>query len=59
VGNVDVYGKFRVSVRGFSEEKSEANKRATNFVLAKNSNFLYALLGEGYFIFLAISLVSL
>jgi hypothetical protein len=27
--------------RGFSEGKSEASKQATNFVLAKTSNFLY------------------
>ncbi|PKQ46758.1 hypothetical protein CSW08_01245 [Confluentibacter flavum] len=39
-----VYGKLRVSGRGFSEGKSEASKRATNFVLAKTSNFLYTVL---------------
>jgi hypothetical protein len=31
--NVYVYGKLRVCVRGFSEGKSEASKRATNFGL--------------------------
>jgi len=36
-----VYGKLRVWGRGFSEGKSEAGKRATNFVPAKTSNFLY------------------
>jgi hypothetical protein len=30
--------------RGFSEGKSEAGKQATNFVLAKTSNFLYTVL---------------
>ena len=44
VGNVFVYGKLRVWGRGFSEGKSEAGKRATNFVLAKTSNFLYTVL---------------
>ncbi|PIV94760.1 MAG: hypothetical protein COW44_02530 [Flavobacteriaceae bacterium CG17_big_fil_post_rev_8_21_14_2_50_33_15] len=39
-GNVFVYGKLRVCGRGFSEGKSEAGKQATNFVLAKTSNFL-------------------
>ena len=39
--NVYVYGKLRVCVRGFSEGKSEASKRVTNFGLAKTSNFLY------------------
>jgi len=29
--NVDEYGKLRVCVREFSEGKSEASKRATNF----------------------------
>ena len=43
-GNVFVYGKLRVCGRGFSEGKSEASKRATNFVLAKTSNFLYTVL---------------
>jgi hypothetical protein len=42
--NVFVYGKLRVSGRGFSEGKSEAGKQATNFVLAKTSNFLYTVL---------------
>jgi hypothetical protein len=42
--NVIAYGKLRVCVRGFSEGKSEANKRATNFGLTKTSNFLYAVL---------------
>jgi len=46
----NVYGKLRVCGRGFSEgherselaqAKSEAGKQATNFVLAKTSNFLY------------------
>ena len=41
VANVIVYGKLRVCVRGFSEGKSDASKRATNFGLAKTSNFLY------------------
>src|SRR5690606_18816628 len=44
VCNVFVYGKLRVWGRGFSEGKSEAGKQATNFVLAKNSNFLYTVL---------------
>jgi len=47
--NVYVYGKLRVCVRGFSEGKSEASKRATNFGLAKTSNFLYTLLAFRYF----------
>jgi hypothetical protein len=38
--NVFVYEKLRVCGRGFSEGKSEASKRATNFGLAKTSNFL-------------------
>ncbi|PKQ45513.1 hypothetical protein CSW08_07625 [Confluentibacter flavum] len=42
--NVFVYGKLRVCGRGFSEGKSEAGKQATNFVPAKNSNFLYTVL---------------
>ena len=42
--NVYVYGKLRVCVRGFSEGKSEASKRATNFGLAKTSNFFYTVL---------------
>ncbi len=42
--NVYVYEMLRVCVRGFSEGKSEANKRATNFGLGKTSNFLYTLL---------------
>lgn len=37
-------GKLRVCGRGFSEGKSEASKQATNFGLAKTSNFLYTLL---------------
>ena len=37
-----------VCVRGFSEGKSEASKRATNFGLAKTSNFLYTLLPAGF-----------
>ena len=43
-GNGYVYGKLRVCVRGFSVGKSEASKRATNFGLAKNSNFIYTML---------------
>ena len=43
-GNVFVYGKLRVWGRGFSVGKSEASKQATNFMLAKTSNFLYAVL---------------
>jgi hypothetical protein len=42
--NVFVYGKLRVCGRGFSEGKSEAGKQATNFGLAKTSNFLYTVL---------------
>ncbi|RAJ13183.1 hypothetical protein LY08_02082 [Olleya aquimaris] len=42
--NVYVYEMLRVCERGFSEGKSEANKQATNFDLAKTSNFLYTLL---------------
>jgi len=38
-GNVYVYGKLRVCVRGFSEGKLEASKRATDIGLAKTSNF--------------------
>ncbi|TJY31609.1 hypothetical protein E5167_15080 [Pontimicrobium aquaticum] len=48
--NVDVYGKLRVCVRGFSEGKSEASKRATNIGLAKTSNFLYTVLAIVFFI---------
>ena len=44
-----VYGKLRVCARGFSEGKSEASKRATNFVLAKTSNFLYTVLAVRFF----------
>ena len=51
VYNVYVYGKLRVCVRGFSEGKSEASKRATNFGLAKTSNFLYTLLATGFYSF--------
>ncbi|PKQ44923.1 hypothetical protein CSW08_10710 [Confluentibacter flavum] len=47
--NVFVYGKLRVCVRGFSEGKSEAGKRATNFVSAKTSNFLYTVLPTVFF----------
>jgi len=47
--NVFVYGKLRVCGRGFSEGKSEAGKRATNFVLAKTSNFLYTVLPTVFF----------
>ena len=36
-------------VRGFSEGKSEASKRATNFGLAKTSNFFYTVLANGYY----------
>ncbi|QCX39888.1 hypothetical protein FF125_16120 [Aureibaculum algae] len=43
-----VYGKLRVCVRGFSEGKSEASKQATNFGLAKTSNFLYTVLATGF-----------
>ncbi|TXE15615.1 hypothetical protein ES731_15220 [Psychroflexus gondwanensis] len=35
---------MRVCVRGFSEGKSEASKQATNFGLAKTSNFFYTVL---------------
>jgi len=42
--NVFVYEKLRVCVRGFSAGKSEASKRATNFVPTKTSNFLYTVL---------------
>jgi hypothetical protein len=50
--NVFVYGKLRVCVRGFSEGKSEAGKRATNFVLAKTSNFLYTVLPNVFLFFI-------
>ena len=33
-------------MRGFSEGKSEASKQATNFGLAKTSNFFYTVLGN-------------
>ena len=46
-----VYGKLRVCVRGFSEGKSDASKRATNFGLAKNSNFLYTVLATGFILY--------
>jgi len=39
---------LRVCVRGFSEGKSEASKRATNFGLAKTSNFFYTVLATGF-----------
>jgi hypothetical protein len=48
---VFVYEKLRVCERGFSEGKSEASKRATNFVPAKTSNFLYTVLGTVFIIF--------
>ncbi|GAL65161.1 hypothetical protein JCM19300_3306 [Algibacter lectus] len=38
---------MRVCVRGFSEGKSEASKRATNIGLAKTSNFFYTVLANG------------
>ncbi|RUA11950.1 MAG: hypothetical protein DSY83_15720 [Flavobacteriia bacterium] len=47
IANVFVYGKLHVCGRGFSEEKSEASKRATNFALAKTSNFLCTVLATG------------
>ncbi|KAA5825066.1 hypothetical protein FPF71_07670 [Algibacter amylolyticus] len=50
LGNVYVYEMLRVCVRGFSEGKSEANKRATNFGLGKTSNFLYTLLWLVFYI---------
>jgi hypothetical protein len=40
---------LRVCVRGFSEGKSEASKQATNFGLAKTSNFFYTVLGHVFF----------
>src|SRR5690606_19357516 len=49
--NVFVYGKLRVWGRGFSEGKSEAGKQATNFVLAKTSNFLYTVLPTVFLFF--------
>ena len=33
-GNVDVYGKLRVCVRGFSEGKSEAGKQSNSHWLS-------------------------
>jgi len=39
-----VYEKLRFCTRGFSAGKSDVAKQATNFGLAKNSNFLYTLL---------------
>ena len=61
-----VYGKLRVCVRGFSEGKSEASKRATNFGLAKTSNFFYTVLPFRCFfsynfwsvVFFCVSLIS-
>jgi len=53
---VYVYGKLRVCVRGFSEGKSEASKRATNIDLAKTSNFIYTVLAFRLFLFLTILL---
>jgi ABC-type arginine transport system permease subunit len=47
--NVYVYEMLRVCVRGFSEGKSEASKRATNFGLGKTSNFLYTVLPNGFY----------
>ena len=43
---------LRVCVRGFSEGKSEASKQATNFGLAKTSNFFYTLLATGFYFIL-------
>ena len=43
-GNVFVYGKLRVCVRGFSEGKSDVTNVQRPFDLAKNSNFLYTVL---------------
>jgi len=40
---------LRVCVRGFSEGKSEASKQATNFGLAKTSNFFYTVLAVVFF----------
>ncbi|AUC80736.1 hypothetical protein CW733_00725 [Lacinutrix sp. Bg11-31] len=51
VANVYVYEMLRVCVRGFSEGKSEANKRATNIGLGKTSNFLYTLLATVIILF--------
>ena len=42
--NVFVYEKLRFCARGISDGNSEACKNATNFDLAKSSNFLYTLL---------------
>jgi len=42
---------LRVWVRGFSEGKSEASKRATNFGLAKTSNFFYTVLAKVIILF--------
>ena len=47
--NVYVYEMLRVCVRGFSEGKSEASKRATNFSLGKTSNFLYTMLAVVFY----------
>jgi hypothetical protein len=46
VATVYLYGKLRICMRGFSEGKSEASKRAINFGLAKTSNFLYTVLNS-------------
>jgi hypothetical protein len=42
--NVFVYEKLRFCQRGISNGNSEVGKKATYFVEAKNSNFLYTVL---------------
>jgi hypothetical protein len=60
-----MYGKLRLPVGrqvfvgaarsfGIAPTKSEASKQATNFVLAKTSNFLYTVLGN---VFIALFVV--
>ena len=55
VANVFVYGKLRVCVRGFSEGKSDVANVQRPFDLAKNSNFLYTVLGTVLYTTLFIS----
>tara|TARA_R110002020_G_scaffold17804_10_gene63124 strand:- start:401 stop:601 length:201 start_codon:yes stop_codon:yes gene_type:complete len=47
--NVVVYGKLRVCAQGISEGNSDVANVQRPFVEPKISNFLYTLLGTGFF----------
>ena len=48
-GNVFVYGKLRVCVRGFSEGKSDVANVQRPLIKHNTSNFLYTVLANRYF----------